>query len=101
MLLVLLLVTDLFAQMIIRWKDYQRFTHDPAVSFDNSQAEQTIRMPKLGVKVSGCLQTLSGPKNSPRSAPTPPPPYDRARTCSTSSSTSHAQNETLIQLPLG
>ena len=46
--------------MITRWEDYQRFTHDPAVPFDNNPAEQTIRMPKLRVKVSGCLRTLSG-----------------------------------------
>ncbi|MCA1675360.1 MAG: IS66 family transposase [Actinobacteria bacterium] len=50
----------LFTRMITRWEDYQRFTHDPAVPFDNNPAEQTIRMPKLRVKVSGCLRTLSG-----------------------------------------
>lgn len=50
----------LFTRMITRWEDYQRFTHDPAVSFDNNPAEQTIRMPKLRVKVSGCMRTLSG-----------------------------------------
>jgi transposase len=50
----------LFTRMINRWEDYQRFTHDPAVSFDNNAAEQTIRMPKLRVKVSGCMRTLSG-----------------------------------------
>ena len=50
----------LFTRMITRWEDYQRFTHDPAVSFDNNPAEQTIRMPKLRIKVSGCLRTLSG-----------------------------------------
>src|SRR5207244_2421756 len=44
----------LFTRMITRWEDYQRFTHDPAVSFDNNPAEQTVRMPKLRVKVSGC-----------------------------------------------
>ncbi|MGH3915993.1 MAG: IS66 family transposase [Pseudonocardiaceae bacterium] len=46
--------------MITRWEDHQRFTHDPAVSFDNNPAERTIRMPKLRVKVSGCMRTLSG-----------------------------------------
>jgi transposase len=50
----------LFTRMITRWEDYQRFTHDPAVNFDNNPAEQTIRMPKLRIKVSGCLRTLSG-----------------------------------------
>lgn len=49
----------LFTRMITRWEDYQRFTYDPAVPFDNNPAEQTIRMPKLRVKVSGCLRTLS------------------------------------------
>ena len=41
----------LFTRMITRWADYQRFVHDPVVSFDNNTAEQTIRMPKLRVKV--------------------------------------------------
>jgi len=50
----------LFTRMINRWEDYQRFTHDPAVSFDNNAAEQTIRTPQLRVKVSGCMRTLSG-----------------------------------------
>jgi len=50
----------LFTRMITRWEDYQRFTHDPAVSVDNNPIEQTIRMPKLRVKVSGCMPTLSG-----------------------------------------
>lgn len=50
----------LFTRMITRWEDYQRFIHDPAVSFDNNPAEWTIRMPKLRVKVSGCMRTLSG-----------------------------------------
>jgi transposase len=51
---------SLFTRMIDRWEDYQRFTHDPAVSFDNNPAEQTIRMPKLRIKVSGCMRTLTG-----------------------------------------
>jgi len=50
----------LFTRMITRWPDYQRFTHDPAVPFDNNPAEQTIRMPKLRIKVSGCMRTLTG-----------------------------------------
>jgi len=33
---------------------------DTAVPWDNNAAEQTIRMPKLRTKVSGCLRTLSG-----------------------------------------
>lgn len=51
---------NLFTRMIDRWQDYQRFTQDPAVPFDNNPAEQTIRMPKLRVKVSGCMRTLNG-----------------------------------------
>jgi transposase len=50
----------LFARLINRWDDYQRFVTDPAVPWDNNAAEQTIRMPKLRTKVSGCLRTLSG-----------------------------------------
>jgi transposase len=50
----------LFTRMITRWPDYQRFTHDPAVPWDNNAAEQTIRMPKLRIKVSGCMRTLTG-----------------------------------------
>lgn len=51
---------SLFTRLIDRWADYQRYTTDPAVSFDNNPAEQTIRMPKLRIKVSGCLRTLTG-----------------------------------------
>ena len=50
----------LFARLTNRWNDYQRFVTDPAVPWDNNPAEQTIRMPKLRTKVSGCLRTLSG-----------------------------------------
>lgn len=50
----------LFARLIERRADYQRFITDPAVGWDNNPAEQTIRMPKLRIKVSGCLRTLSG-----------------------------------------
>ena len=50
----------LFTRLIERWDDYQRYTIDPAVSFDNNAAERTIRMPKLRIKVSGCLRTLTG-----------------------------------------
>jgi transposase len=51
---------SLFTRMIVRWEDYLRFAHDPAVPFSNNPAEQTIRMPKLRVKVSGCLRSLDG-----------------------------------------
>lgn len=40
--------------------DYLRFVTDPAVPFDNNRAEQTIRMPKLRIKVSGSMRTTTG-----------------------------------------
>jgi transposase len=48
----------LFKRMIKRWDDYLRYTHDPKIHFDNNAAERTIRMPKLRVKVSGCLRSM-------------------------------------------
>jgi transposase len=50
----------LFARLRDRRDDYLRFVTDPAVPFDNNAAEQTIRMPKLRIKVSGCMRTLTG-----------------------------------------
>lgn len=50
----------LFTRVIDRWADYLRFASDPVVPFDNNRAEQTIRMPKLRVKVSGCLRSVGG-----------------------------------------
>lgn len=50
----------LFTRLIKRWHDYLRYTHDPLVPFDNNPAEQTIRMPKLRVKVSGSLRSMDG-----------------------------------------
>lgn len=43
----------LFVRMRDRRDDYLRFVTNPAVPFDNNPAEQTIRMPKLRIKVSG------------------------------------------------
>jgi transposase len=54
---------NLFTRITDRWEDYLRFAHDPAVPFSNNPAEQTIRMPKLRVKVSGCLRSLEGAKD--------------------------------------
>ena len=51
---------NLFTRMTNRWDDYVRFAHDPAVPFDNNPGEQTIRMPKLRVKVSGSLRSIDG-----------------------------------------
>jgi transposase len=50
----------LFTRLNTRWDDYQRHVTDTAVPWDNNPAEQTIRMPKLRTKVSGCLRTLTG-----------------------------------------
>lgn len=50
----------LFTRLTARWDDYQRCVHNPSVPWDNNPAEQTIRMPKLRIKVSGCMRTLSG-----------------------------------------
>jgi transposase len=50
----------LFVRLRDRREDYLRFVTNPAVPFDNNPAEQTIRMPKLRIKVSGCMRTLTG-----------------------------------------
>lgn len=50
----------LFVRLRDRREDYLRFVTNPAVPFDNNSAEQTIRMPKLRIKVSGSMRTLTG-----------------------------------------
>src|SRR6266498_1769556 len=50
----------LFVRIRDRRDDYLRFVINPAVPFDNNPAEQTIRMPKLRIKVSGSMRTLTG-----------------------------------------
>ncbi|MFC8850790.1 MULTISPECIES: transposase [unclassified Micromonospora] len=50
----------LFTRLRDRRDDYLRFLTHPEVPFDNNPAEQTLRMPKLRVKVSGCMRTLTG-----------------------------------------
>lgn len=50
----------LFTRLIHCWDDYQRYTHDRQIPWDNNAAERTIRMPKLRIKVSGSLRTLTG-----------------------------------------
>lgn len=51
---------NLFGRLHTRWDNYQLFTIDPLAPWDNNPAEQTIRMPKLRIKVSGCMRTLTG-----------------------------------------
>lgn len=50
----------LFKRLHSRWDDYLRWVHDLSLPFDNNPAEQTIRMAKLRIKVSGSLRTLLG-----------------------------------------
>ncbi|MET7860052.1 IS66 family transposase [Streptomyces sp. NPDC005318] len=50
----------LFKRLHSRWDDYLRWVHDLRLPFDNNPAEQTIRMAKLRIKVSGSLRTLLG-----------------------------------------
>jgi hypothetical protein len=50
----------LFKRLHTRWNDYLRWVHDLRLPFDNNPAEQTIRMAKLRIKVSGSLRTLQG-----------------------------------------
>ena len=50
----------LFRRLRDRFADYTRWVHDLALPFDNNAAEQTIRMPKLRIKVSGSMRTLTG-----------------------------------------
>lgn len=50
----------LFVRLRDRREDYLRFAADSRVPFDNNAAEQTIRMPKLRIKVSGSMRTLTG-----------------------------------------
>jgi hypothetical protein len=45
----------LFVRLQDRRDDYLRFITDPQLPFDNNAAEHTIRMPKLRIKVSGCM----------------------------------------------
>ena len=53
--------------LIGRLRDYSddvwRFITQPNVPFTNNLAEQTVRMPKVKQKVSGCFRTPQGAKN--------------------------------------
>ena len=76
----------LFTRLIDRWDDYQRFTTGPTIPWDNNPAEQTIRMPKLRIKVSGCLRTLSGAEE-----------FAAIRSC-TATAVRHGQN--MLDVPI-
>jgi transposase len=47
-------------RMSNREADYLRFARDLRVPFTNNQAEQSIRMAKLRIKVSGCMRSMTG-----------------------------------------
>ena len=53
--------------LVGRLRDYSddvwRFMTQPNVPFTNNLAEQTVRMPKVGQKVSGCFRTPQGAQN--------------------------------------
>ncbi|HEV2637616.1 MAG TPA: IS66 family transposase [Actinocrinis sp.] len=50
----------LFRRLRDRFADYTRWVHDLHPPFDNNAAERTVRMPKLRIKVSGSMRTLTG-----------------------------------------
>jgi transposase len=43
-----------------READYLRFARDLRVPFSNNAAEQSIRMAKLRIKISGCIRSMAG-----------------------------------------
>jgi transposase len=55
--------TNLIGRLIDYSDDVWRFMTQPDVPFTNNLAEQTVRMPKVKQKVSGCFRTLQGAKN--------------------------------------
>jgi len=50
----------LATRMQAREADYLRFARDLRVPFSNNAAEQSIRMAKLRIKVSGCMRSMAG-----------------------------------------
>jgi transposase len=50
----------LASRMQAREDDYLRFARDLRVPFDNNEAERTIRMSKLRIKISGCMRSMAG-----------------------------------------
>jgi transposase len=53
-------------RMVTRLAEYEQetllFMYDFSVPFDNNLSEQSIRMPKLRQKISGCFRTTNGAK---------------------------------------
>jgi len=70
-------------RLIDRQDDYLRFTSDFRAPPDNNGCERDIRMAKLRQKVSGCLRTMTGARQSAPSAATCPPPPSTASRSST------------------
>ena len=52
--------TNLIGRLYDYRDDIWRFMTQPDVPFTNNLAEQTVRMPKVKQKVSGCFRTLPG-----------------------------------------
>jgi transposase len=50
----------LATRMKTREGDYLRFARDLRVPFSNNAAEQSIRMCKLRIKISGCMRSMTG-----------------------------------------
>jgi hypothetical protein len=50
----------LATRMKDREADYLRFARDLRVPFSNNAAEQSIRMCKLRIKISGCMRSMTG-----------------------------------------
>ena len=50
----------LATRMQTRGDDYLRYARDLRIPFTNNEAEQSIRMSKLRIKVSGCMRSMAG-----------------------------------------
>jgi hypothetical protein len=50
----------LATRMKDREDDYLRYARDLRVPFTNNEAEQSIRMSKLRIKISGCMRSMTG-----------------------------------------
>jgi hypothetical protein len=50
----------LSTRMQAREDDYLRYARDLRIPFTNNEAEQSIRMSKLRIKISGCMRSMTG-----------------------------------------